>query len=315
MHKLASVLFLAAAIAGCEKHPSKLDSVKAGDMPKALQIDSAAAATADHSGTVEDRLTRLENELAKNREALEFLGKVYGQQKAQMEAQEAGQPATDATFAIPVANDVKIGMVEGPASAPITIVKAFDFACPFCMKANPTMKELVAEYQGKVRVVYKNLVVHPDTAMAGHLASCAAAKQGQYTKFKDAFWDKAFTPYAESRGQAADKMGKDNILAFSKEIGLDTTKLAADMDSEECKKLVQGDMSDLEPFRVTSTPVFFVNGRIILGALPKEAFKQLIDEELDKAEASGVAGADYYEKVVMAKGEKTFRSKKDPKPQ
>ena len=105
MHKLAAVLFLAASVAGCEKQPSKLDDV-GQPMPKALQIDSAAAAMADHSGSVEERLMRLENELAKNREALDFLGKVFAQQKAQMEAEEAKEPAMDAMFAVPVAKNL-----------------------------------------------------------------------------------------------------------------------------------------------------------------------------------------------------------------
>ena len=313
MYKLAALVFLATTVVGCEKKPSKLDDV-GHPMPKALQIDSVAAAMADHSGSVEDRLVRLENEAAKNREALDFLNKVYAQQKQQMEAEEAKEPAPDAVFAVPVTRDVAAGMIEGPATAPVTVVKAFDFACPYCMKVNDMMTELVNEYPGKVRVVYKNLVVHPDTAMLGHLASCAAAKQGKYKEFKKAFWDKAFTPYAASRGQEAGAMGKDNILAFSKELGLDTAKLAADMDSDACKQLVAGDMGDLEPFQVGSTPAFFINGRIVVGALPKPAFKKLIDEELAKAEKAGVQG-DYYEQVVIAKGEKKFRSKKDPKPQ
>jgi protein-disulfide isomerase len=313
MSKLACVLVLAAAIVGCEKHSSKLDDVNA-PMPKALQIESAAAAKADHSGSVEERLSRIENELAKNREPLEFLGKVYAQQQAQMEAEEAREPAPDAMFAVSVTRDVAAGMSEGPANAPVTVVKAFDFACPYCMKVSPLMHELVDEYKGKVRVVYKNLVVHPDAAMPGHLASCAAAKQGKYIQFKNAFWEKAFMPYASSRGADADKMGKDNILAIAKDLGLDTQKLAADMDSDACKQLVQGDMSDLEAFQVGSTPTFFINGKTISGALPKSDFKQLIDEALATAEKSGVPAADYYEKVVIAKGEKKFRSKKDPKP-
>jgi protein-disulfide isomerase len=314
MTKLAVILLLAASVVGCEKNaPSKLDDISK-PMPKALQINSAAAASADHSGSVEDRLTRVENELASNREALDFLQKVFAQQKQQMEQQEASEPAPDAVFAVPVAGDVKAGMSEGPATAFVTIVKAFDFACPYCMQTSDLMSELVTEYNGKVRVVYKNLVVHPDTAMAGHLASCAAAKQGKYVAFKKVFWEKAFTPYAQSRGKEAGAMQKDNILAISKDVGLDTAKLATDMDGEECKKLVQQDMSELEVFRVGSTPTFFINGKMFAGALPKPQFKKLIDEEIAKAEKAGVQG-DYYEQVVIAKGEKKFRSKKEPKPQ
>ena len=67
-------------------------------------------------------------------------------------------------------------------------------------------------------------------------------------------------------------------------------------------------------FHVNSTPTFFINGQHVGGALPKENFKQIIDEKLKVAEASGVTGAEYYDKEVMGKGEKQFRSKKDPKP-
>ena len=39
----------------------------------------------------------------------------------------------------------------------------------------------------------------------------------------------------------------------------------------------------------------------------------MIDEQLKQVEKSGVSGADYYNKVVLAKGEKQFRSKTEPK--
>ena len=40
----------------------------------------------------------------------------------------------------------------------------------------------------------------------------------------------------------------------------------------------------------------------------------MIDAKLEIAQKSGVSGADYYAREIFAKGEKTFRSKKDPKP-
>ena len=73
-------------------------------------------------------------------------------------------------------------------------------------------------------------------------------------------------------------------------------------------------MAELAKFKVNSTPTFFINGQHVGGALPKDAFKQIIDEKLKVAEASGVAGGEYYAKEVVGKGEKQFRSKMDPKP-
>jgi hypothetical protein len=73
-------------------------------------------------------------------------------------------------------------------------------------------------------------------------------------------------------------------------------------------------MADLEKFKVGSTPTLFVNGTHVGGALPEAAFSQLIDEKLQIAKASGVAGGEYYDKEILGKGEKQFRSKQTPKP-
>ncbi len=286
---------------------NRLKVVEAANVPGPKGPDGQDASLAD-------RVRRLEANQVKYAEALEFLNKVYAQQKAQQDAQEAQEPAPDATFAVEVARDVKLGQVDGPATALVTIVKAFDFACPYCEKVNGTLHELVQEYGGKVRVVYKNFVVHPDAAMPAHLASCAAAKQGKYIAFKDAFWAKGFGPYAASGGKSRESLGPDNILKIAGELQLDTNRFKADMDGADCKATIQGDMAELEKFKVGSTPTFFINGMHVGGAPPKDAFKQLIDQKLAIAEASGVQGADYYDREVLGKGEKQFRSKQDPKP-
>jgi protein-disulfide isomerase len=269
----------------------------------------------EHSGgggDLEARVKKLEEANAKHAEALEFLDKVYAQQKQQADAEERDEPAPDAIFAVDIANDIKAGQVEGPANAPVTIVEAFDFACPYCRKVSDTLEDLVKSYNGKVRVVFKNMVVHPQVATTAHLASCAAAKQGKYPAFKNALWTKGFDAYAAARDTS--KLGEDNVLAIAHDVGLDTDKFKTDMNSPECKQQLAADMSELEKFHVNSTPTLFVNGTHVGGALPEATFKQMIDEKLKTVESSGVSAADYYDKEIMGKGEKKFRSKKDPKP-
>jgi len=172
----------------------------------------------------------------------------------------------------------------------------------------------VKEYAGKVRVVFKNMVVHPQVVMDAHLAACAAGLQGKFIPFKNAFWDKGFTPYMNSRGQDVTSMGEDNLLAIGKSVGANVDKMKADMHGPECKARIEQDAQEMDKFRVNATPAFFINGQEIIGGMPKEQFKTLIDEKLKIAEASGVAAKDYYEKEILGKGEKVFRSKKDPKP-
>jgi protein-disulfide isomerase len=299
------------ALGGCQHQPSHLETLPKPDRVASTPAPGASRAPAvDRSGTLEDRLARLEDAYARNAEALDFLNKVYAQQQ---QAQEREEPADDAMFAVNIAEDLKAGQVDGPASAPVTIVKAFDFACPYCQRVAGTLDELVKEYNGKVRVVYVNLVIHPP-ARPAHLASCAAAKQHKYKEFKAAFWDKGYLPYAASSGQDPSSLGEDNILVIAKGLGLDVGKLKADMKGPECEARIEHDMQELSKFHVNATPTFFINGKVIGGAISKDEFKKIIDEQLKIAEASGVPGADYYDKVVLAKGEKQFRSKADPRP-
>jgi protein-disulfide isomerase len=152
----------------------------------------------------------------------------------------------------------------------------------------------VKEYDGKVRVVFKNMVVHPQI-MNAHLAGCAAGKQGKFQKFKSIYWEKGFK---------ARKMDDASIESFAKEAGLDMAKYKTDI-AGDCKTFVQNDVNELQKFHVNSTPTFFVNGTHVGGALPKESFKQMIDEKLKAADGQ----ADYYDKVIMATGSKEFKSK------
>jgi len=79
-------------------------------------------------GDLEARVKKLEETNAKYAEALDFLQKVYAQQKQQQAQQERDEIAPDGTFAVDVAADIKGGQVEGSNSACVTVVEAWDFA-------------------------------------------------------------------------------------------------------------------------------------------------------------------------------------------
>src|SRR5512142_2566879 len=68
--------------------------------------------------------------------------------------------------------------VRGPADAPVTVVLFSDFQCPFCSRVEPTLKQLLETYPGKVRIVWKHLPLgmHPN-ALPAALAAEAAREQ------------------------------------------------------------------------------------------------------------------------------------------
>jgi protein-disulfide isomerase len=223
------------------------------------------------------------------------------------------EPDRAKTYAVPVDGDPFVG----PADAKITLVKAYDYACPYCEKVRGTMDDLRKKYGNDLRIVYKQLVVHPRNAMASALAFCAAGKQGKAEQMDNLLWDKGFKARAldmsdvaaDGAEKAAQKCwdtadGCKNVVGFAQELQLDIGRFKADMKGA-CVQQVQADMKVLSQLAVNATPGFFVNGRFLSGAQPIESFITLIDEELDKANKRG-GGASYYQTWVVDKGLKTL---------
>jgi protein-disulfide isomerase len=230
---------------------------------------------------------------------------------AQPQRPARAEPDRAKTYAVPIDGDP----VEGPADAKITVVKAYDYACPFCEKVRDAMDELRKKYPNELRIVYKQLVVHPQQATAGALAACAADKQGKFKEFDALLWDKGYknrqfdkdAALAEAGGSVKcwdNAAGCPIVVGFAQELNLNLDKFKADMKGD-CQQLVAKDMRELGALGVGSTPTFFINGRYMVGAAPTDAFVQLVEEELKKANeriAAGTPAASYYQQAVLDKG-------------
>jgi protein-disulfide isomerase len=145
--------------------------------------------------------------------------------------------------------------------------------------------------------VYKHYIVHQDDAIVPARAVCAAHMQGKFTAMKDAIWDQGF--------KAGRDLSLDNMKRQARRLGLNMKRFDKDMNGA-CVERVERDHALLTKVGVTGTPYFYVNGRLIRGAMPVETFRQVIDEELAKAnqviQTQGVKAGDYYQTEVVAKG-------------
>src|SRR5712691_9154920 len=68
----------------------------------------------------------------------------------------------------------------GPTNAPVTIVEFSDFQCPYCRQAQGALKQLMAAYEGKVKLVFRDFPlrnIHPQAQKAAEAAQCAAEQQ------------------------------------------------------------------------------------------------------------------------------------------
>ncbi len=72
--------------------------------------------------------------------------------------------------------DVKNMITKGPENAKVTIVEFSDFECPFCVRAYPTVKQILSEYKDDVRFYYKQFPlnnIHPNAQKAAEASLCA----------------------------------------------------------------------------------------------------------------------------------------------
>jgi protein-disulfide isomerase len=159
---------------------------------------------------------------------------------------------------------------KGSEKARVTIVKFEDFQCPFCKQVQPTFNELLARYNGKVRLVHKDLPLdslHPQARQAAEAARCAY-EQGKFWEYHDKL-------YANSP-----KAGADDLKSYAKEVGLNVDPFDRCFASRKYKGVVQQDLNEGAQLGLTGTPTFFINGREISGNQPLEAFERILDEEL-----------------------------------
>lgn len=74
----------------------------------------------------------------------------------------------------------------------------------------------------------------------------------------------------------------------AKKLGLNQNKFSSCLDSGERASLVKADLDDGSKAGVNGTPAFFINGRLISGAVPFSQFKTVIEEELNGTAPSTV---------------------------
>lgn len=157
----------------------------------------------------------------------------------------------------------------GPKNAPVTIVEFGDFECPFCKRAQPTLKEVLAHYPKKVRLVYMDfpLPFHPHALDAAKAARCAG-EQGKFWPYHDHLF-----------ADQAQESPKD-LKNLAKKLGLNTTEFDSCFEKAKYQAAIEQDVAQGKKLGVDGTPSFFVNGRQIVGAQPFSTFAQVIDEEL-----------------------------------
>ncbi len=168
---------------------------------------------------------------------------------------------------------------KGKEDAAVTIIEISDFQCPFCSRVGPTLKKIAKNYPNDVRILWSNnaLSFH-DRAKPAAIASLAAHRQGK-------FWEMHDKMFANQRS-----LTDDNFKKWAKELGLDVAQFETDLKDPALARQVDREQAAANASGARGTPGFFINGKLLSGAQPYEAFKSAVDEALASAKKHKDAG-------------------------
>lgn len=163
--------------------------------------------------------------------------------------------------------------LRGSSKAPVVIVEFSDFQCPYCRSVQTTLTNLLARYEGQVSLAYRDLPlrdIHPQAQMAAEASRCAA-EQGQFWAYHDLLF--------ENQAQ----LNRDGLLEHARRLKLDERQFESCLSSGKYQAHVEQDRQTGLRAGVSGTPGFIINGRLLTGNLPQDAFEKAIEAELAAA--------------------------------
>ena len=170
----------------------------------------------------------------------------------------------------------------GPADAKVTIVEFLDPECEACAAFGPTVKKIMSENDGKMRLVIRYMPFHPNSMRAAHLLE-AAGEEGKFWQTLELIFRKQ-GEWGEVHGAPPTAVKPDVgkiFEGYAKELGLNVEKyIAAGRDNKYVAK-IERDRKDGQTLGVRRTPTFFVNGRE-LARFSEADLRALIAEEMAK---------------------------------
>lgn len=185
-------------------------------------------------------------------------------------------PTTDAATVNTKVKDVSAtnDIILGDPKATITIYEYSDFQCPACAAFNPTINQILDNYNGQVKVVYRFFPltnIHKNSHIAGQ-AGYAAWKLGKFSEMKD----ELFTNQADWENLSDPR---DSFVEYAKSVGMDPVKFKELMNSDEAKNVVNTGEAEALAMGLNSTPSLFIDKKQFAPS-DFNTVKSLIDNEL-----------------------------------
>ena len=187
-------------------------------------------------------------------------------------------PAKPSQARTDTARNPLAGRIRGSASAPVTVYEMSDFPCPYCREfALTTFPALDSAYvaSGRVRWVFVNFPltsIHHNAAAAAEVAYCAAQQDG--------FWRVHDLLYQHQDVWAPLKEPAPFFVTLADSAKLSKPALLACLQSPSTEDAIRADAHGASRSGAESTPSFYIEGGLLVGAHPLPVFRQVLDSIL-----------------------------------
>ena len=140
--------------------------------------------------------------------------------------------------------------IQGPSTAPVTLLEYGDYECPYCGQAYPIIKQLQKRLGNKLRFVFRNFPItqiHPHAQHAAEAAE-AAASQNKFWQMHDCIY--------ENQHALEDR----HLEKYASNLGLDLVKFKKDMIKHTYADRIRQDFLSGVHSGVNGTPTFYIDG-------------------------------------------------------
>ena len=175
-----------------------------------------------------------------------------------------------------VAQSIPLGArSKGSPTAPIVVYEMSDFQCPFCRRhAVEVFPALEQEYirTGKVRWIFINYPltsIHPNAVPAAAFAMCAARH--------DKFWPAHDLLFVHQETWGPLKNPAPYLMTLVDSLKLPRAPMGTCLQKSETVAQIKSDAEGAVKSGAQSTPTFYVEGALIVGAQPPQLFRMVLD--------------------------------------
>ncbi len=159
----------------------------------------------------------------------------------------------------------KHSVVAGNPKGNVTIVEFFDYRCGYCKAVKPQLDKVLKKDRN-IRVVYKEFPILGPVSTYASRAAIASRKQGDdmYRKYHDAL-------------MVARQLSPAIVMTIAKRVGLDTDKLAKDMNDPSVTEVIRLNHALAQRLGIRGTPAFVIGNEMVPGAIGTAQFAAKVE--------------------------------------